>query len=176
MNRISVDGIEIELTRKRVKNINLRVKAPDGKVCVSAPFFMPESSIRRFVLSKKDWITDAQKRAAASMPASFTRKDREALAARITELLPKWESITGLYADSWHIRNMTSRWGSCNILKKRMCFNLQLAARPNDCLEYVILHELAHLKEAGHGPKFKAILDFYMPDWRDVRKKLNGKG
>lgn len=176
MSRIVVDGIEIELTRKRIKNINLRVKPPKGKVLVSAPLLTPESSIRRFVSSKKDWIIDAQKRASQSMPAQFTREDRKSLENRVSVLLPKWESITGLYSDSWHIRNMTTRWGSCSILKKRICLALQLAAKPDECLEYVILHELAHLKEAGHGPKFKSILDFYMPDWRERRKKLNGKG
>lgn len=68
---------------------------------------------------------------------------------------------------------MTTRWGTCNIEKKRLWFNLQLAKKPLECLEYVILHELAHLKEKTHNKDFVAILDSYMPNWREVKSKLN---
>lgn len=98
---------------------------------------------------------------------------RERLTAEIEHYLPLWSEKTGLVPNEWTIRDMTSRWGSCNTRTKKITLNLQLAHYPLPCLEYVILHELAHIRVHGHGPEFKAILDRYMPDWRDRKKLLN---
>lgn len=68
---------------------------------------------------------------------------------------------------------MTTRWGTCNSSDRRIWLNLQLAKKPTECLEYVILHELAHLKVHNHGKNFVAIMDRYMPDWRNMKKMLN---
>ena len=99
---------------------------------------------------------------------------RERLKAEIAHYLPLWSEHTGLVPNEWTVRDMTSRWGSCNPRTKKINLNLQLVRYPVICLEYVILHELAHLKVHGHGPEFKAILDRYMPDWKSRRKILNG--
>lgn len=98
---------------------------------------------------------------------------RALLKEKITLLLPEWERITGLYSDSWQIKNMKTRWGTCNTQTKKIWLNLRLAEKPVECLEYVILHELAHLKVAGHGKDFEAVLNRYMPDWRERRERLN---
>ena len=100
---------------------------------------------------------------------------RALLKEQIGVYLPKWEKITGLYSDSWQIKNMKTRWGTCNTRIRKIWLNLQLAKKPVECLEYVILHELAHLKVPNHGKDFIAIMDQYMPDWRAVRARLNGK-
>ena len=68
---------------------------------------------------------------------------------------------------------MTTRWGTCNTSTGKIWLNLQLAKKPTECLEYVVLHELAHLKVPNHGKAFEAVLDRYMPDWRSVRTRLN---
>lgn len=68
---------------------------------------------------------------------------------------------------------MTTRWGTCNTNTRKIWLNLQLAKKPIECLEYVILHELVHLKVRNHGQEFIEILDKYMPTWRDIRKELN---
>lgn len=98
---------------------------------------------------------------------------RVLLKEKIELYLPKWEQITGLYCDSWQTKYMTTRWGTCNTATKKIWFNLQLAKKPVECLEYVMLHELAHLKVRNHGKDFIAILDKYMPYWRETRKLLN---
>lgn len=98
---------------------------------------------------------------------------RAQLKAEVEKRLPKWETITGLYCNSWHTKYMTTRWGTCNVDKRRIWINLQMAKKPTECLDYVILHELAHLKVSNHGPEFVAILDEYMPYWRETKKKLN---
>ena len=99
--------------------------------------------------------------------------DRMLLKEKIEIYLPKWENITGLHCDSWQTKYMTTRWGTCNTNSRKIWFNLQLAKKPIECLEYVILHELAHLKIKGHNKEFVALLDKYMPYWRDTRKLLN---
>ncbi len=98
---------------------------------------------------------------------------RERLKAEIEKRLPRWESLTGLYCSGWQTKYMTTNWGTCNTKTGKIWINLQLAKKPFECLDYVLLHELAHLRVKDHGPAFIAILDEYMPNWRDVRKKLN---
>jgi len=98
---------------------------------------------------------------------------RERLKTEILHYLPLWSARTGLVPSEWTVRDMTSRWGSCNTKTGKITLNLRLVHFPAICLEYVILHELAHLKIPDHGPDFKAILSPYMPDWKARRNLLN---
>ena len=70
---------------------------------------------------------------------------------------------------------MTKRWGTCNVQSKKIWLNLQLAKKPIECLEYIILHELVHLKERNHNAVFVEIIDRYMPNWREIKKELNNQ-
>lgn len=117
-----------------------------------------------------------------SMNARSTVKNREAyvheiyrniLRTEIEKRLPKWEKMTGLTCDDWRTKYMTTRWGTCNPEKKRLWFNLQLAQKPVECLDYIILHELTHLITKKHDSVFIAHMDKYMPNWREIRKELN---
>lgn len=98
---------------------------------------------------------------------------RGLLKEKINIYLPKWEKITGLKCDSWQTKYMTTRWGTCNMNTRKIWLNLQLAKKPIECLEYVILHELAHLKVRNHNKDFVAIMDQYMPYWRETKRLLN---
>lgn len=100
---------------------------------------------------------------------------RESLLASVPALAEKWEPLLGVHAERWGCRRMTSRWGSCNTRTRRISLNLELARRPPACLEYVVVHELAHLLEPGHGPRFKALLDRSLPDWRTREKLLSSE-
>ncbi len=99
---------------------------------------------------------------------------RALLKEEIAKRLPPWEQRTGLSCSSWQTRRMITRWGSCNPRTKKIWFNLQLAKKPFACLDYIILHELAHLKVKNHSKDFVAILDLHMPYWREIKKELNG--
>jgi hypothetical protein len=68
---------------------------------------------------------------------------------------------------------MRTRWGSCNPVARRIWLNLELAKKPVGCLEYVVVHELAHLIERGHGERFTRILNEHLPQWRARRRDLN---
>ncbi len=100
---------------------------------------------------------------------------RELLKKEVTRLLPKWENFTGLKPTSWQIKYMTTRWGTCNTDTGKLWFNLQLAKKSIECLEYIILHEMLHLVERTHNERFILLLDQYMPMWREIRVKLNGQ-
>ena len=100
---------------------------------------------------------------------------REALSERIAARLPLWEERTGLHPSAWQIKNMKTRWGTCNTATRKIWLNLQLAKQPPVCLDYVIAHELTHLRYPGHGQDFQAFLTRAMPNWPEVRKALNNQ-
>ena len=99
--------------------------------------------------------------------------ERSILSDAIRETLPKLEKKTGLQTDGWSIVNMRRSWGKCNPARRRIVLNLQLVRKPREALEYIILHELCHLKTRTHGKEFVANMNRYMPDWKDIRKRLN---
>jgi predicted metal-dependent hydrolase len=97
---------------------------------------------------------------------------RQQLKARIPSLLDRWEPIIGEQISDWGIKKMKTKWGSCNIAQKRIWLNLELAKKPIDCLEYVLVHELVHLLERNHGEQFKTHMDSFLPRWRQNRDIL----
>lgn len=99
---------------------------------------------------------------------------REKLTEYLACSLPLIEREVGLRAKSLSIRKMTSRWGTCNVATGKITFSLGLAQKEKACIDYVILHELAHLRYANHGAEFKDLLTLYMPDWKKRKKVLNG--
>lgn len=97
--------------------------------------------------------------------------------AQLKEILPalfeKWENRMGVKVLEFGIKKMKTKWGTCNINAKRIWINLELAKRSPECLEYVVVHEVAHLLERGHGARFKALMDKHLPHWRLLKKELN---
>jgi hypothetical protein len=225
-------GIEFELTRKRVKNINLRIHPSDGRVTVSAPPRTSEAQIAAFVAAKADWIRRHQARIAAQPPRlelryvtgeehrflgtahvlevrpakgwvgaeaeaaearprlvvhardphdaaevqrHLERFQRRELQRRLDVLVPEWEERLGVRTTRIRIRAMKRKWGACRTRTGDVVFNRSLAAEPPRAIEYLVLHELAHLIEPSHGPRFQAILTEHMPDWRAVETALNGR-
>ena len=174
-----VDGLVVRLTRKRIKNLNLRIHRSGGFVEVSAPTYVRDRDVERFVREKRPWI-DAKIAQVVASPAAVAAEAapeqvaawRAVVEACVPALVEAWEPIMGVKAGKLAYRNMTSRWGSCQPSTGRICINVRLALYPPECLEYVVVHELCHLLERGHGPRFKALMDTFMPDWRVRRAKL----
>ncbi len=98
---------------------------------------------------------------------------RSELKVRILELLEKWQPIVGESVAHWGIKKMKTKWGSCNIDARRIWLNLELAKKPAECLEYILVHELVHLLERHHNDRFKELLDKFLPSWRASRQILN---
>ena len=92
----------------------------------------------------------------------------------ISVRLPYFQTLIGLNASGFSIRNMRSRWGSCNTVTGKLTFSLRLVKKTPDCIDYVIAHELCHIAHANHGSEFKRLLTRYMPDWKRRKNLLNG--
>lgn len=180
---LTVEGIRVEVTRKKIKNMYLYVRPPEGVVTVSAPMRMPNREIERFVRERRSWIEKRREKyrswygrmaeeGSGQEVRPLNEADRAFLREEIGNLLPKWEEKTGLHCSCWQIRDMKTRWGSCNTRTGKLWFALMLARQPRECLEYVVLHELAHLYEPSHNARFRAFLDLHMPGWREIRRKM----
>lgn len=174
-----VDGIEVRLQRKKVRNLNLRIARDGGHVDVSAPAWMSPADVADFVRHKHDWIEAQMERVSATPMAQASQASKDEVAqwravvqACVPALVAAWEPIMGVKAGQLAYRNMTSRWGSCQPSTGRICINVRLALYPPECLEYVVVHELCHLLERGHGPRFHQLMDRFMPDWKQRRDKL----
>ena len=99
---------------------------------------------------------------------------REELKLMLVPMVSKWETILEVKTSHWEIKRMKTLWGSCNTRTKRLTFNLELAKKPLHCIEYIVVHELIHLIERLHTNRFKALLDTYLPAWRQIKNELNG--
>jgi predicted metal-dependent hydrolase len=88
-------------------------------------------------------------------------------------LIQKWEAAMGVSASQLHIQRMKTRWGSCNPRTRSIRLNSDLAKKPRPCLEYIIVHELAHLLEPSHNARFIALMDKFLPNWKQHRAELN---
>lgn len=180
---IEVDSNTIHVSRKKIKNMYLRIKKDDARIEVSAPLKMKDAQIIAFIKSRRDWINDAKARAEKLMEkendipvlAPFQERElRYALKKRIEELIARWEPVMHVKSNGFTIKKMKTRWGSCNVRTHHMTFNLALAHIPYECLEYVVVHELSHLIEPSHNERFWRTMETYLPDAKLRRKKLKG--
>jgi len=143
------------------KRYRLRVHEQDGpaKVVVHGKtwidlFVRPETTAEQRELVLQRWY-------------------RKQLKMLIPPILEKWEGVLGVKVADWGIRKMKTKWGSCNIEARRIWFNLELAKKPVQCLEYIVLHELIHLIERHHNDRFMEFMDRHMPNWQMLRNELN---
>ncbi|MCK9307710.1 MAG: M48 family metallopeptidase [Methanoculleus sp.] len=98
---------------------------------------------------------------------------RKELKALIPPLVDTWQETLGVTVDDWGIKKMKTKWGSCNTDARRIWLNLELAKKPVQCLEYVVVHEMVHLLERNHTDRFRELMDQFMPQWRHYRDVLN---
>ncbi len=98
---------------------------------------------------------------------------REQLKLLATPIIKKWEKRMKLSVSEFAIRKMRTKWGTCNITAKRIWLNLELAKKPRQCIEYIIVHELVHLLERNHNEKFIGYMNHYLPEWKQLRMELN---
>lgn len=99
---------------------------------------------------------------------------RNELKKQVPDLIEKWENKIGVKVNSWGVKLMKTRWGTCNPKARRIWINLELAKKDPRCLEYIVVHEMVHLLERGHNKRFYAYMDQFLPDWKEIKKVLNG--
>ncbi|MBO0728492.1 MAG: M48 family metallopeptidase [Acidimicrobiaceae bacterium] len=98
---------------------------------------------------------------------------RERLRHALPAVIATWEKRLELTVPRWTIRRMKTKWGSCNRETRHIWFNLELAKKHPDCLEYIVVHEMMHYLERNHGERFTKLMDLHMPEWRRRRDILN---
>ena len=195
-------GIELHLSKKRVKNINFRLKP--HQLLVSVPLFISPAQAAQAVMKRVSWaianhpqVLEQYKRqqlplAQASNADStlllwgtkqpFTLNHDEKLAyyrQHLSEAIPalfaKWQPIVGATANEIRLKKMHTRWGSCNTRARRIWLSVYLPAYPIACTEYVIVHELCHLHHANHSAEFWQTVANAMPDYQHWHDMLAGK-
>jgi predicted metal-dependent hydrolase len=98
---------------------------------------------------------------------------RQQLKNLIPPLIQKWEAIVGVKVAEWGVKRMKTKWGTCNIKARRIWLNLELAKKPVQCLESIIVHEMVHLLERHHNDRFTTLMDGFIPQWRHHRAEMN---
>lgn len=224
---MNIDGLEIELESKPIKNMHLSVYPPDGRVHLSIPNYLSEADARSYVISKWEWIRKQQDEIAAQARQTtreyvsgenhyffgvryrlkvinttsgangidvignsmtmhvrtgstlerraelMTEWYREQLKTFLGPLVERWTSKLEEPNVSWQVKEMKTMWGSCGVKRRSLLFNLELARVPKECIEYVVVHELTHLKITNHNKLFEALMTQRLPGWRKLREELN---
>jgi predicted metal-dependent hydrolase len=98
---------------------------------------------------------------------------RELLKEAIPPLVMKWERFMGVKVEKFFVQRMKTKWGSCNPRSRSIRINSELAKKPRECLEYIVVHEMVHLLEPTHNRSFIALIDQFMPKWQFYRDILN---
>ncbi len=221
-----MSGIQVEVVRKRIKNLYVRIYPPEGRVRATVPVGLSDEEIRSAIVSRSEWILRHREKLSKEPQPGYTmdtgeihhfqgrgyrlqviehlgppsvrivdnttlqlivrpgtgRGKREAvlqqwyrqmLRKRIRELIPQWQPVIGVEVADWGIKKMKTLWGSCNTRARRVWVNLELAKKPPECLEYILVHEMLHLLERHHNERFRELMNKLMPQWRLHRDKLN---
>ena len=190
VTRLLVAGVEVEVERRHVRRLNLRVRA-DGTAHLSIPEHVSIADARCFLDAHEAWLRERVDRAArrseraadglvplwgelVRLPEGLSPDElyRRELAGRLGEVVARMERATSQQASGWQLRAMTSRWGSCTPSTGRVRINVRLAAFPPTCLDYVVAHELTHLAEPSHNARFHALLARAYPDEARARALL----
>ena len=98
---------------------------------------------------------------------------RQQLKAEVPPLIAAWEPRLKVAVNGFYVQQMKTKWGGCNPMARTLRLNTELAKKPKECLEYVVVHEMSHLLEPTHGPRFLALMDRFIPTWRETRALLN---
>lgn len=176
------EALNIKITYRRTRRLSMRVVS-NGDLHISAPRFTPKRAINQFIRDNEAWIQEAMQRQLEAnrkrlsfydqLPLETKEQARaaaERLDAMIKPVLLKYTDLMGVHPQKVTYKPTISRWGACNKKTGVICFSTYLLLLPEWCVEHVVVHELAHLIEANHGPKFHALMDQYFPRWKEARK------
>ena len=167
---------EYELVRSRRKTLSVQVTR-ECRVIVRAPLRLAKREIDRFVSEHADWIARAlahQRTLAEAHPEPDEAQARALAERAVREIPPKvrhYSAIMGLRPTGIRITAARTRFGSCSG-KNSLCFSWRLMQYPREAIDYVVVHELAHIRHHDHSPAFYALIERYMPDWRERMKLL----
>ncbi len=205
IERLAAANIELHISKKRVKNINFRLKP--NLLAVSVPNTITATQMAQCIDKRVSWALAhhqqvlenySRKKNKQQLSSNLTKDSeplllwgekqsftltheeqivfyRQQLALVMPELFEKWQTVVGAQASETRIKKMHSRWGSCNTRVGRIWLSVYLPAYPIECTEYVIVHELCHLHHANHSRAFWQTVATAMPDYKQWHDRLAGK-
>jgi len=155
------------LKRSRRRTVSLEI-TPEGAVLVRAPLQMPRTDIDRFVASHEQWIEThmARRRPVCQPTEEEIARLRAEARARLPERVAYWSEHMGVTPAGLKITSARTRFGSCSG-KNSLCFSLFLMRYPPEAIDYVVVHELAHILHKDHSPRFYACVARYLPDYKE---------
>lgn len=163
-----MDNLEYEIKYSKIKNIYIQIK--DGKVIVKAPRRVSKKEIEKILEQKSEWIQKAVEKETKKQekkPLYTKEKFKEIVEKNANELVKQ----TGLVPNKITIKKIKYAWGSCSN-KKNITINLELIKYSEQAIRYVILHEFCHIKYMNHSKDFWNLVEKYMPDYKQVKKKF----
>ena len=174
--RNHIDGIPVDVERKRIRRINIRIGS-DGTIHLSIPAWRATiAEGESFLRSKWKWAVKTRGKILSS-PASHrsppTTEQLNRLKTLLDELNTQWSVRLNEIDVSWKMRPMKTLWGSCHFRKRSIVYSTELAYAPRELVEYVVVHELTHLRAHDHGPGFYALMDTRLPNWKALRRRLS---
>lgn len=162
------------LVRKRVKNLNLRVKA-GGKITLSVPLRCPSERADQMIQERCHWIFTVLSRMRESDVPLLSECSREEALLRLSDAVERMYPLVcpfGVVYPQIKVRKMRSQWGNCHWAQGYITLNVALARCPEHLRDYVALHELVHFLHHDHGPDFRRKMDQLMPNWKIFRNEL----
>jgi len=168
--------IQYRLVRSNRKSLAIEITR-DLEVLVRAPYFVSVKRIEKFISQREKWIEGAKERTKKRLEnkRELTKEEIDALKTAAIEYIPQklkeYSEIMKLYPSSVKITSAKTRFGSCSG-KNSICFSYRLMLYPKAAVDYVIVHELAHIKHKNHGKQFYALVEKYLPDYRERNKML----
>lgn len=166
---------------KRAKRMRLAVYC-DGSIVVTSPFGVEQSIIEKFIIDKKQWILDKIqffKNTDSKAIRNFSNKDylenKDRAFILANERIKFYNKIFSFSFSKIFIKNQKTRWGSCS-RKQNLNFNYKIIFLPQKYQDYIIVHEMCHLKEFNHSKKFWALIAKVLPNYLDIKKELCGYG
>lgn len=175
--------MNIEIIKSNRKSLAIEVKK-DLSIIVRAPIFVSNREIQEFIEEKSAWIEKTIEKIRVrneqekSMP-KFTAEEIHNLADKALEIIPKrveyYAKIMGVSYGRITIRNQVSRWGSCSA-KGNLNFNCLLMLCPAEVIDYVVVHELCHIKEMNHSKRFRELVERFCPEYEQHKRWLKEHG
>ena len=170
----NTNGFRVIRSRRRTLALEI---TRQGQVLVRAPLRASNEAISRFVNAHQNWLEKHLVRrkeylVAHPEPTPEQAENWKNMAqSRLPDLVSRWAGEMGVNPCGIRVTAARTRFGSCSV-KGRLCFSLYLMAYPDAAIEYVVVHELAHLRHHDHSPAFYAEVEKYLPDWRQRRELL----
>lgn len=183
MIKMKIGEYNVEVRRSKRKSAAIKITA-DMQIVVYVPLYVSDNEIERMVISKSKWIDEHMLKVQSTIDErskleKITFEQIKELADQAVEYIPKrvkyYAEKENFVYNKITIKNLVSRWGSCST-KGNLNFNCLLMLMPDYVIDYIVVHELCHLREMNHSEKFWAEVEKIMPDYQRAELWLKQNG